>query len=111
MNHNPALAQSLPARELHELATSDEYSAITDELEGLSGSDNKKKRADLLASLRRLKLDALRTAISKPVIHSRRRKKKPRMYATTALHSLASAILMPVRHRLAGVILHRCTDP
>ncbi|KIJ09301.1 hypothetical protein PAXINDRAFT_157922 [Paxillus involutus ATCC 200175] len=36
MNHNPELAQSLPARELHELVTSDEYSAITDELESLS---------------------------------------------------------------------------
>ncbi|KAH9841009.1 uncharacterized protein C8Q71DRAFT_701269 [Rhodofomes roseus] len=62
MNHNPTLAQTLPARELHELITSDEYSAIANELEGLADCDDessKKRRADLLASLRKLKLSAL----------------------------------------------------
>ncbi len=63
MNHNPELAQTLPARELHELITSDEYSAILVELEGLQDADNassKKERSDLLLRLRNLKLSALR---------------------------------------------------
>lgn len=63
MNHNPELAQTLPARELHELVTSGEYSTIVVELESLQDADNassKKERSDLLLRLRNLKLAALK---------------------------------------------------
>lgn len=63
MNHNPELAQTLPARELHELVTSDDYSAILVELESLPDSDDatiKKERSELLGRLRGLKLSALK---------------------------------------------------
>ncbi|KAI0927770.1 hypothetical protein AcW2_003973 [Taiwanofungus camphoratus] len=62
MNHNPMLVQTLSVRELHELITSDKYSAIANELEGLADCNNessKKRWADLLTSLRKLKLSAL----------------------------------------------------
>ena len=63
MNHNPELAQTLPARELHELVTGDEYSAILVELESLPDSDDaiiKKERSELLGRLRGLKLSTLK---------------------------------------------------
>jgi hypothetical protein len=63
MNHNPELAQTLPARELHELVTGDEYSAVYAELESLPDSDSatiKKERAEILGRLRGLKLAALK---------------------------------------------------
>ncbi|KAG9024499.1 hypothetical protein FRB95_011434 [Tulasnella sp. JGI-2019a] len=63
MNHNPELAQTLPARELHELVISDEYSTILIELESLQDTDDassKKEWSDLLLQLRNLKLAAPR---------------------------------------------------
>jgi len=39
MDHNPELSQTLPARELHELVTGDQYSAVFAELERLPDSD------------------------------------------------------------------------
>jgi hypothetical protein len=62
MNH-PELAQTLPARELHELVTSNEYSSIVIELDSLQDADDaasKKARSDLLLRLRNLKLAALK---------------------------------------------------
>jgi len=59
MNHNLELAQTLPARELHELVTGDQYSAVFAELENLSDSNSatiKKERAETLGRLRGLKL-------------------------------------------------------
>lgn len=64
MDHNPELAQTLPARELHELVTGDQYSAVFAELESLPDSDDatiKKERAEILGRLRGLKLAALKT--------------------------------------------------
>ena len=63
MNHNPELVQTLPARELHELVTGEEYSTVFAELENLPDSDSatvKKERAEILGRLRSLKLAALK---------------------------------------------------
>jgi hypothetical protein len=63
MDHNPELAQTLPARELHELVTSDQYLAVFAELERLPNSDSatiKRERAEILGRLRGLNLAALK---------------------------------------------------
>ena len=61
MNHNPELAQTLPARELHELVTSKEYSSIAAKLDSLENSDDTAStRSDLQLRLRNFKLAALK---------------------------------------------------
>ncbi|KAI0254470.1 hypothetical protein BJV78DRAFT_1280066 [Lactifluus subvellereus] len=107
MNHNPELAQTLPARELHELVTSDEYSSILVELENLPDSDDatiKKERSEILGRLRGLKLAA-------PKKYREEQKENPLPTAKTAktekdeghYRTPFSRIrhLMPIRQRLS----------
>jgi hypothetical protein len=80
MDHNPELAQTLPARELHELVTGDQYSAVFAELESLPDSDDatiKKERAEILGRLRGLKLAALKK-------YREKQKENPQLTAKTA---------------------------
>lgn len=64
MNHNPELAQTLPAAEVEKVMTSEESLDILLELENLPDSDDddvvKKKRSEILGRLRTLKLNALK---------------------------------------------------
>ena len=79
MDHDRELAQTLPARELHELVTSEEYSAIRADLENLPDSDGatiKKERAEILGRLRGLK----RTALKK---YREQQKENPRTARTS----------------------------
>ncbi len=79
MNHDRELAQTLPARELHELVTSEEYSAIRADLENLPDSDDatiKKERVEILGRLRGLK----RTALKK---YREQQKENPRTARTS----------------------------
>ncbi|THH27758.1 hypothetical protein EUX98_g6434 [Antrodiella citrinella] len=106
MDHNPELAQTLPARELHELVTSDKYSAVFADLESLPDSDDattKKERAEILGRLRGLKLAALKA-------YHENQKENPQLSAKAAKskdvghHRIPfSRIrhLMPVRQRLS----------
>jgi len=106
MDHNPELAQTLPARELHELVTGDQNSAVFAELESLPDSDDatiKKERTKILGRLRGLKLAALKE-------YREKQKENPQQTAKTAKtkdvghHRIPfSRIrhLMPVRQRLS----------
>ena len=106
MNHNLELAQTLPARELHELVTSGQYSAVFAELESLPDSDTatiKKEQADILSRLRGLELAALKQ-------YREKQKENPQRTTKTAKtkdvghHRIAfSRIrhLMPVRQHLS----------
>ncbi|KAI0029622.1 hypothetical protein K488DRAFT_56022 [Vararia minispora EC-137] len=107
MDHNPVLAQSLPARELHELATSDAYSNITDkldELDNFPGSDDasaKKRRAELLSDLRKLKLEALQQYQEQQIINplAKMVKTEDERHYRTPFSRIRR--LMPIRSRLA----------
>ena len=103
MNHNPELAQTLLARELHELATGEQYSVMFAELESPLDSDDatiKRERAEILDRLRGLELAALKE-------YHEKQKENPQKTAKTKEvghhHIPFSRInhLMPVRQRLS----------
>ncbi len=114
MDHNLELAQTLPARELHELVTGDQYSAVFAESESLPDSDDatiKKERAEILGRLRGLKLAALKK-------YREKQKENPQQTAKTAKtkdvghHRIPFSRTSDTRPPTSlGVVIHRRRHP
>jgi hypothetical protein len=104
LSNNPELRHSLPAEKQHELESSDEYSAITSQLENLTISTGdakiRKQRADLLAKQRQMRLKALRQYQKNHPRNPLRPKEADEMgHHRTPFSRIRD--LMPIRKRLA----------
>jgi len=106
LNHNPELAQTLSAREFHELVTGSQYSAVFAESESLPDSDSaiiKKEQAEIQGFLRGLELAALKQ-YRETQKENPQRTTKPTKTKDVGHRRIASSRirhLMPVRQHLS----------
>ena len=108
MDHDRELAQTLPAKELHELINSEEYSAIRTKLDNVSNSkEPQKARAEIQGRLRSLKCTALENYRKQqkenpPETTTASKAKKDEGHYRTPFHRIRH--LMPLREYLSKIM-------